>query len=89
MDKKYKINIRVLVEDPEKDSPDDIYKISGEPHYILGALTSALYNVAKKADYSHDEIKELTINAFDHFRELDKLKEDLKNAKDIDGTEEE
>lgn len=88
MDKKYKINIRVLVEDPEKDSPDDIYRISGEPHYILGALTSALYNVAKKADYSHEEISELTINAFDHFRELDKLKEDLKNAKDIDGTEE-
>ena len=89
MDKKYKINIRVLVEDPEKDSPDDIYKISGEPHYILGALTSALYNVAKKADYSHEEISKLTINAFDHFRELDKLKEDLKNAKDIDGIEEE
>ena len=89
MDKKYKINIRVLVEDPEKDSPDDICKISGEPHYILGTLTSALYIVAKKADYSHEEISKLTINAFDHFRELDKLEEDLKNAKDIDGTEEE
>ena len=89
MDKKYKINIRVLVEDPEKDSPDDIYRISGEPNYILGALTSALYNVAKKADISHEEIKELTINAFEHFKKLDELKEDLKNAKEVDGTEEE
>lgn len=88
MDKQYKINIRVLVEDPEKDSPEDIYKISGEPHYILGALTSALYNVAKKAEFSHEEIKKLTIDAFDNFKKLDELKEDLKNAKEVDGTEE-
>lgn len=42
---------------------------TGEPHRILGVLTSSIYQIASRAGWKVEDMITITTNAFKHFDE--------------------
>lgn len=64
---KESLEIHIVINDFNNLDDGGIYKISGSVLHVMGTLTSALHSVSKKAGISSEDLKQLTLDAFDRY----------------------